>query len=350
MNTKTKITLITLLTLTTLTTPTTQAWDPYWDPAYITQITANPPSPTQAGTNITLTAHTWSDTILDQETADGTYQIGLSPDYFGQTFVPQEDNVKEVLLWLKPSYNSPPLSYPVNATIWNGSRTDASSNQLGTTTLNITVGFFKIYTFRFPEPIPVTPGETYIIYVEGEVLIKGHYFHDSSSIDYYPPGDLIPKPGPNHGDFWFKTYALKEIEFSFSLDDKTTWTPWSQSNTYKWNTTLQDTGTHNIQARVKDITNNGIVTETWMPLEYTLTPPTIESIIQLIQEQIDHKGTANSLTTKLENIQKALDKGKTHTADNIINAYINQLEAQTGKHIPTELAQGLITVAQHWLN
>ena len=348
MNTKIKFILITILTLTTLTTPA-QAWEP-WDTAYIQELTADPPSPTQAGTNITLTAHTWSDTILDQETTGTIYQVGLSPDYFGQTFVPEEDNVKEVLLWLQPTFDSPSIPFPVNATIWDGPRDDPESNQLGTTTLNITVSFYKIYTFRFPEPIPVTPGETYIIYAEGKIRVKGHYFHDSSSIDYYPPGDLIPKPGESHGDFWFKTYAMKDLEYSFSLDDKTTWTPWTTSNTYKWNTTLQDIGTHNIQARIKDITYGDTVTETYWPLEYEVTPPSIESILQLIQQQIDHKGTANSLITKLLNAQKAIDKGKTHTADNIINAYINHIEAQTGKHIPTELAQTLIQVAQYWLN
>jgi len=48
---------------------------------------------------------------------------------------------------------------------------------------------------------------------------------------------------------------------------------------------------------------------------------------------IDNKGIYNSLSKKLEHAQKQLDKGKTKQAINQLNAFLNQLETQKGKHV-----------------
>ncbi|MCW4014208.1 MAG: hypothetical protein NWF07_14650, partial [Candidatus Bathyarchaeota archaeon] len=329
-----------------LTITPTQAWDPYTSPAYIYDITANPTSPSPAGTNITLTALTDDDTYLDQETISSSilYQVGYPGWETGQTFVPDENSIREILLWIRPWFTNT----EVTITLWTGPREDPDSLLLGTTTpQNTTVGFFKIYTYRFPDAIPLTPGETYYFYPDGDVWVKGCNFYKSSTAELYPPGTKVPENPDWHGDLWFKTYAQRDLEYSYSFDEKTTWTPWSQSNTYKWNTTLLDTGNYAIYAKVKDNTVGG-TSETWMPLNYELTPPTIETVITLIQQQIDNQGTANSLISQLTNAQKAIEKGNYKTADNIINAYINYLTAQSGKNIPTDLANLLITIAQNW--
>jgi hypothetical protein len=62
--------------------------------------------------------------------------------------------------------------------------------------------------------------------------------------------------------------------------------------------------------------------------------------------KIDNQGIANSLTQKLENAQKDLDKGKIDTAINKLQAFINEVQAQSGKHITTEAADLLIADAQ----
>jgi hypothetical protein len=51
---------------------------------------------------------------------------------------------------------------------------------------------------------------------------------------------------------------------------------------------------------------------------------------------IDNKGLCQSLQAKLKNVQKQLDKGKTKTAINDLNAFINEVEAQKGKHLTSE--------------
>lgn len=51
---------------------------------------------------------------------------------------------------------------------------------------------------------------------------------------------------------------------------------------------------------------------------------------------IDNRGIANSLDKKLENAKKQLEKGKTNTAVSILNAFVNEVEAQKDKHLTSE--------------
>jgi len=51
---------------------------------------------------------------------------------------------------------------------------------------------------------------------------------------------------------------------------------------------------------------------------------------------IDNKGICNSLQAKIKNVQKQLGKGKTKAAINDLNAFINEVEAQKGKHLTSE--------------
>ena len=51
---------------------------------------------------------------------------------------------------------------------------------------------------------------------------------------------------------------------------------------------------------------------------------------------IDNQGIVNSLDAKLDNVKKHLEKQKTKQAINVLNAFINQVEAQNGKHLTSE--------------
>lgn len=62
------------------------------------------------------------------------------------------------------------------------------------------------------------------------------------------------------------------------------------------------------------------------------------------------RGIVNSLDAKLEAAIRARDRGQLHTATNIINAFVHEVEAQTGKHITLEAAAILIRSAQHVTN
>jgi len=71
-----------------------------------------------------------------------------------------------------------------------------------------------------------------------------------------------------------------------------------------------------------------------------------ELISRIESEQLKNKGIERSLIAKLEACQKKLDEGQYKTAMNILNAFINHVEAQSGKHIPDDLAEDLIDRAR----
>jgi hypothetical protein len=62
--------------------------------------------------------------------------------------------------------------------------------------------------------------------------------------------------------------------------------------------------------------------------------------------KIDNDGIQNSLLKKLQNVQKDIDKGKLDTAINKLVAFINEVQAQSGKHITSDAATLLIADAQ----
>jgi hypothetical protein len=61
---------------------------------------------------------------------------------------------------------------------------------------------------------------------------------------------------------------------------------------------------------------------------------------------IDNQGVANSLMAKLGAAQAALDRGQTGTANNLLNAFINEVNAQSGKHIATDHAAHMVMHTQ----
>lgn len=61
---------------------------------------------------------------------------------------------------------------------------------------------------------------------------------------------------------------------------------------------------------------------------------------------ITNQGVANALISKLDAAQTTLDHGQPAVAANILQAFIHQVEAQSGKHIVPEHAAHLIEHAQ----
>ena len=62
---------------------------------------------------------------------------------------------------------------------------------------------------------------------------------------------------------------------------------------------------------------------------------------------INNKGVANSLMAKLDAAQAALDRGQTGVAVNKLHAYVNEVRAQSGKHIDSTHADHLAEHAQN---
>jgi hypothetical protein len=66
--------------------------------------------------------------------------------------------------------------------------------------------------------------------------------------------------------------------------------------------------------------------------------------------KIDNAGIRDSLLAKLQQAQNAIDKGKIPLAINLLNAFINEVQAQSGKHITAEAAKILIADAKWVIN
>ena len=79
-----------------------------------------------------------------------------------------------------------------------------------------------------------------------------------------------------------------------------------------------------------------------------VTSGELRSSIQVASDLnwIDNKGILNSLMKKLENAEAAFARGQIKTTINELNAFINEVKAQKGKHIKEEAADILINDAQ----
>src|SRR5215207_6253580 len=78
---------------------------------------------------------------------------------------------------------------------------------------------------------------------------------------------------------------------------------------------------------------------------------TIQSLRTCVQhaaehEHIDNSGVARSLIAKLDAAQAAQDRGQPEVALNLLEAFVREVRAQSGKHIVQEHAEHLLMHAQ----
>jgi hypothetical protein len=66
--------------------------------------------------------------------------------------------------------------------------------------------------------------------------------------------------------------------------------------------------------------------------------------------KIDNKGIHNSLVKKLQGVLDALKRGQTSAAIDKLEAFVNEVQAQRGKHITIEAANLLIADVQWVIN
>ncbi len=73
----------------------------------------------------------------------------------------------------------------------------------------------------------------------------------------------------------------------------------------------------------------------------------LETLIEDVQGLDAHQGTVNSLVKKLLNAQKKVsDESQVKAAINTLNAFINEVEAQTGKKLNSDTAAELVDAAE----
>ena len=79
-------------------------------------------------------------------------------------------------------------------------------------------------------------------------------------------------------------------------------------------------------------------------VKYSVSPEeALENLIAYVENMDIAEGIKNSLASKLENAQKSLKKGNEKTALNQFGAFINEVEAQTGKKLTSFQATKLVS-------
>jgi hypothetical protein len=73
---------------------------------------------------------------------------------------------------------------------------------------------------------------------------------------------------------------------------------------------------------------------------------TTGSLCTLVRRWVTVAGVANALCSKLDNTQAAMDRGNANAADNVLGAFINEVQAQAGTAIPSDKAPILIDLAR----
>ena len=145
-------------------------------------------------------------------------------------------------------------------------------------------------------------------------------------------GNLV-NPAIHYNNIWNNEFGINNQVEEINLDATLNW--WGHnSGPYHPDTNPDGLG---------DAVSDYVDYEPW------LTIPTISWTISNIDEEVAHPGVANSLTSKLQNALKALDRGNINAFENILNAFINQVEAQSGKKIEAEYAATLIEWANAWI-
>jgi hypothetical protein len=96
----------------------------------------------------------------------------------------------------------------------------------------------------------------------------------------------------------------------------------------------------------RDLTQRLFVIEFEIEFEAQEAIDDTEDLIVDITDMGIHNGTENSLTSKLENVIKKLEKGNYEAALNQLNAFIREVEAQRGKKITDAEADDLIAAAE----
>ena len=104
-------------------------------------------------------------------------------------------------------------------------------------------------------------------------------------------------------------------------------------------------GQHTLTVEARDAAGN--TAEGSVSFQVSVTFDQLTKLVEQYYQEglIDNQGIKNSLIKKLENAQAALGRGQPNVAKNILGAFVNEVQAQSGKHINATAASTLINCA-----
>lgn len=101
-----------------------------------------------------------------------------------------------------------------------------------------------------------------------------------------------------------------------------------------------DFGTHTLTATATDRAGNTTTLSATFEIVITYA-----GLCALVEQYVDHHGTANSMCAKLRAAEAAEGRGQPDTAANNIDAFKNQVAAQSGKSMTAQEAATLTQLA-----
>ena len=126
--------------------------------------------------------------------------------------------------------------------------------------------------------------------------------------------------------------------FTFAFDCGSGYASFGSSSSISCPTTV--TGNRSVAAQIRD--KDGGVTEYKATVSLVVT---FDSLCALAQSYATKAGIGDSLCAKLDNAAAARERGNGKAADNILKAFVNEVEAQRGKSLTSENADTLIALA-----
>lgn len=126
--------------------------------------------------------------------------------------------------------------------------------------------------------------------------------------------------------------------FTFAFDCGAGYAAFSSNPSVTCPTTV--TGDRSVGGKIRD--KDGGVTEYLATVHVVVN---FESLCALARSYLTKAGVADSLCGKLESAAAARDRGNSKAAQNILNAFKNEVEAQRGKALTSENADTLIALA-----
>ena len=223
---------------------------------------------------------------------------------------------------------------------------------VGTGESNITIG--KETQLIGWDASAVPPTDYYIVNAITMPSHLGHGYFSNEEVSLEPPVAVISAPSA--------ALVGEVVTFDGSGSSDSDGTIVSYS--WDFGDTNTDTGvtvTH-AYAAVGVYTVNLTVTDDdgltdWVTHSITITTETttVDTLIMLVEDfynqgAIDEAEIKESLLDKLYAANKMVNRGKTRTAKNILKAFINQLKAQSGKHVREAEALILIADAEQVIN
>ena len=269
------------------------------------------------------------------------------------------------------AYSKLTTTYGIKDPAWYNTKTLNDDENLANKVRDYDNYFDKANLFSYLEtPKPITASLNLYLASPAELLITdplgrrlgkdpitGIVYNEIPDSIYTEEGPIVSSDTPLEPD---EMHESKVIYIPLPIDGEyAIQVIGTDSGTYALDFSTYNNIGESTDASFEAVTDTGVISD--YSIDYSSVPeePTIIERIVTIQDVIteieishqlnliDNNGIKNSLIKKLNNAQRQLESNRKNTTTNILNAFVNEVEAQKGKHIDLDTAELLIEDARY---